>query len=1450
MRRRVALAVAVFSLVASSAYAGPTVRGVGAVAASGAAVSPSVPAGAAVGDLLLMFCETAGGQAIDSATSTDWEGPTGITMDGTCGSSTFVQTGTSSTTDTRLTVLYRVATSGDVDGTCETCTTTDSGNHQICRIIAITTGTYNSSDPFDVGDCNTQTATTAVSINGSTATTTDSLVIAAAAGAAAGATDAAAFSSWTNSNLTSVTERIDNRNNSVGNGGLLGVATGGLSGASAWGATTVTSADSTIWANLSVNINAVPPTSTPTATSTGTNTATRTGTATNTATVTNTPTNTGTSTHTPTATNTPTATPTNTSTPTALTGCGFTDYTPAADADDATIVRAGSSGSEWYPLGTTTVDTSGGTTTAGRYVFGVTANQSMAIVWDTSSLGASGRSAVGAALDLNITTASGNATRNIVAEWTTAGNDGWTSADYVQDIGTTALNYATSATPRVGIWSFTLSNAGSINASGKTGLLIGVDGGTPTSNPGFLIAETRENAGTNPPKLRVYWCANTPTATPTNTATSTATQTATATPTRTMPPTVNRCPDRDGDGLCGVAFVGNDRTARLWPALNWLLPDAAMICSWSVSGVTSPEMADAQEALSTPGPTMGECEPTGAVMRGANMFADVVVVDVGAVYDFVYTSTAPRAGKCHGPDTPCRVEAPHGFVGSHTTDVHAKCISGPSYRTPCVPTGWGTPTPCINDPAPNDPVGSICQPWVYADGEGGVDVLRCPQGMCQQRTNVQTVYRNILRIVRTLRDRRAVPVLLFPNMPAAWQNATNAQGVRTTPLPDGTPYPGSQYQAQHEAAMRDLLLLRGWLLAVVRDSSSSSAPLAYIDLQRNAELDTNGRPWRWLGGQTYLADGTAAGHCTCVVDADCGTGGVCTDNLYCTAGERATCSRPDDPVCRGSNSQQHPGQAWCLDDAELSAALAVNACIEDVATNQAPEWEEGARPILLCSDPRIPRPPQFTPWPTRTPVSTSTATRTWTPTPTVTATPTLGSGSPSPTATATATNTVAGAPTSTPGSMRAECIGVEPTNPKVCDKIAPALFRSGRDWATWIDPARGGYGIQSSSGSGYTSCQLGTIDPTKCANYPMFGASDFNNDWSPPTLDNELMCNEADTSGTCARDVVGNTDENAGIGKFQHTKNGSIECNQSDWDKVWKWQGDPDMPMCGYCSGDGSHTCSVSAGSCPCAPGNEGCTVSLTCRGGVDAGDSCTTNADCTSGVCMGAYDTSCGGDGTCTAKLDIYRFGTGPATGGADPPPGSDPTPPPGARTKPKAVDVYDWEAVRGYHEVYAGPIWRHFYDEVRSLTRANTGSGKITDRCAEQALNQMFNDMSQFVISFGCVGYCYNKPTRSCTYDSDCAASHMSGPGGPCVIDTDCQRKVEYCMNGWDAASMQGASDCGTCPLGSRDPYDQRFACPGACGTAQIPCAKWREWCEWIIGATDSIRYGCRQKARPGYE
>lgn len=196
----------------------PTVRAVGAIASGTGAISPGLPTGTSAGDLLLMFLETSN-QAI---TVSGWtEAPSSPQSD--------------ATDATRLTIFYKIAAGGDAT------TTSDSGDHQIGRIVGITKGTFDAITPFNTSAGGTEsTSDTSGSIPGSTTNRANCLIVAACcAGNDPVSNGTANFASWANSNLGSVTERIDNTRTD-GNGGAIGVATGTFVGPGAYGATTVT----------------------------------------------------------------------------------------------------------------------------------------------------------------------------------------------------------------------------------------------------------------------------------------------------------------------------------------------------------------------------------------------------------------------------------------------------------------------------------------------------------------------------------------------------------------------------------------------------------------------------------------------------------------------------------------------------------------------------------------------------------------------------------------------------------------------------------------------------------------------------------------------------------------------------------------------------------------------------------------------------------------------------------------------------------------------------------------------------------------------------------------------------------------------------------------------------------------------------------------------------------
>jgi hypothetical protein len=211
----------------------PTVRAVGAIASNAAAISPGLPTGTVAGDLLIMFVENSNEA---DQTASGW-----------------THLSSTSTTGTRLTVLYKIAVGSD------TTTTNDVGDHQIARIVGITAGTFDAADPFGAGTIvsGNQTSGTSKTIGGMTTTQPDSLVFGAIAGDLPDANGTANWASWANASLTSVTERVDNSSN-AGNGGSLGVVSGIRAVAGALNNTTVTAASARVTAHMMFAVKGAP----------------------------------------------------------------------------------------------------------------------------------------------------------------------------------------------------------------------------------------------------------------------------------------------------------------------------------------------------------------------------------------------------------------------------------------------------------------------------------------------------------------------------------------------------------------------------------------------------------------------------------------------------------------------------------------------------------------------------------------------------------------------------------------------------------------------------------------------------------------------------------------------------------------------------------------------------------------------------------------------------------------------------------------------------------------------------------------------------------------------------------------------------------------------------------------------------------------------------------------
>ncbi len=221
-----AIGIAVGIREASSVVV-PMVFAAGALLAGTGAISPVLPLGSYIGDLLVMFVET------NNET---------ITVSGWTQAPNSPQSDTTDTT--RLTVFYKWAT-----GEADTTTTSDSGDHQVAAIVGVYGGT-GYGNPFNATAGGTEaTSDTSVSISGVTTTIQNTLVLAATT-SARNATASNEFSGWTNANLNTIQEWIDGTD-TAGLGGGIGMASGIYPLIGNFGSTTATAVTATrkaLWA--------------------------------------------------------------------------------------------------------------------------------------------------------------------------------------------------------------------------------------------------------------------------------------------------------------------------------------------------------------------------------------------------------------------------------------------------------------------------------------------------------------------------------------------------------------------------------------------------------------------------------------------------------------------------------------------------------------------------------------------------------------------------------------------------------------------------------------------------------------------------------------------------------------------------------------------------------------------------------------------------------------------------------------------------------------------------------------------------------------------------------------------------------------------------------------------------------------------------------------------------
>jgi hypothetical protein len=124
------------------------------------------------------------------------------------------------------------------NGTQGAPTTSDAGDHQVAHIEAYR-GCKTTGNPFNISSGGIDASgPTTLNMTGATTDSNNCLIVLAVADDYDNASTAR-YSAWTNANLANILERWDN-GTATGNGGGIGVATGELKTAAAYGVSTVT----------------------------------------------------------------------------------------------------------------------------------------------------------------------------------------------------------------------------------------------------------------------------------------------------------------------------------------------------------------------------------------------------------------------------------------------------------------------------------------------------------------------------------------------------------------------------------------------------------------------------------------------------------------------------------------------------------------------------------------------------------------------------------------------------------------------------------------------------------------------------------------------------------------------------------------------------------------------------------------------------------------------------------------------------------------------------------------------------------------------------------------------------------------------------------------------------------------------------------------------------------
>jgi hypothetical protein len=179
-------------------------------------------------------------------------------------------------------------------------------------------------------------------------------------------------------------------------------------------------------------------------------------------------------------------------------------FTPTTSGDDGDLGVRSALSAGWPPTGTPAVNTTGTYFTVGkRNAYSQYQIFDGLVRFDTSSLPDNAQ-ITSATLTITALGKANGDNRNLIGSWYDGANWPIDAADYVADVGTTALT----GTPIGGIplntqTTITLQNPTQITTTGSTGLRLGLSGGAPSKDNYLQIAAID---GTNPPaKLTITY---------------------------------------------------------------------------------------------------------------------------------------------------------------------------------------------------------------------------------------------------------------------------------------------------------------------------------------------------------------------------------------------------------------------------------------------------------------------------------------------------------------------------------------------------------------------------------------------------------------------------------------------------------------------------------------------------------------------------------------------------------------------------------------------------------------------------------------------------------------------------------------------------------------------------------------------------------------------------------